>query len=137
MLIYIYKIGFVLQEVENHRVSESCDKLALALKQHETEIKRRDEEINDLQSKVRLKCHFLFFFFTISHFSCLFQVLFHVIMLYDLFQLAILEIRLSASEEVCNTLKQVSIFLRLDRLLANDNYYNTQFCYSGNTAKYN
>jgi hypothetical protein len=55
MKIYIYKIGFVLQEVENHRVSESCDKLALALKQHETEIKRRDEEINDLQSKVRLK----------------------------------------------------------------------------------
>jgi hypothetical protein len=55
MLIYIYKIGFVLQEVENHRVSESCDKLASALKQHETEIKRRDEEINDLQSKVRLK----------------------------------------------------------------------------------
>jgi hypothetical protein len=89
-----------------------------------------------LQSKVRLKCHFLFFFFIISHFSCLFQVLFHVIMLYDLFQLAILEIRLSASEEVCNTLKQVSIFLRLERLLANDNYYNTQFSYSGNTAKY-
>ena len=43
---------FFAQEVESHRVSENCDKLSLALKQHEAEIKRRDEEINEMQSKV-------------------------------------------------------------------------------------
>ena len=57
LVLEFNQIVFVLlpQEVESHRMSENCDKLSLALKQHEAEIKRRDEEINDLQSKVNLK----------------------------------------------------------------------------------
>jgi hypothetical protein len=42
------------QEVENHRMSENCDKLTMALKQHEAELKRKDEEIHELQSKVHM-----------------------------------------------------------------------------------
>ena len=40
-------------EADLHRTTENCEKLSITLRQNEMEIKRKDEEIADQQSRVR------------------------------------------------------------------------------------
>ena len=51
-------------ESETHRTAEKCEKMSLALKQNDAELKRKDEDIHELQSKVSLCVRTLIKFLT-------------------------------------------------------------------------
>lgn len=46
------KDDLICEAMETHRTSETCDQMTVALKQNEVDLKRRDEEIANLQSQL-------------------------------------------------------------------------------------